>query len=139
MASRLHYWPLLDAEAMRDAVTQLRFDYLLHALMFMPLAPLWRLAFPRHSLWLIIPAAANPMRHILVHTGQHYSDNMSRAFFKDLGIPEADINLGVGSGSHAEQVGKTMMAFEKVIRKEKPDWVVVVGDVNATCACSAWR
>jgi UDP-N-acetylglucosamine 2-epimerase (non-hydrolysing) len=76
------------------------------------------------------------IEHVLVHTGQHYDDNMSKAFFKALDIPEADINLGVGSGSHAEQVGKTMMEFEKVVRSEKPDWVVVVGDVNATCACS---
>jgi UDP-N-acetylglucosamine 2-epimerase (non-hydrolysing) len=74
--------------------------------------------------------------HLLVHTGQHYDDKMSKAFFEALDIPDADINLGVGSGSHAEQVGRTMMAFEKVVRAEKPDWVVVVGDVNATCACS---
>ena len=74
--------------------------------------------------------------HVLVHTGQHYDDRMSKAFFKALNIPDADINLGVGSGSHAEQVGHTMIEFEKVIRQEKPDWVVVVGDVNATCACS---
>ena len=74
--------------------------------------------------------------HILVHTGQHYDDNMSKTFFRELEIPEADINLGVGSGSHAEQVGRTMIEFEKVVRREKPDWVVVVGDVNATCACS---
>lgn len=74
--------------------------------------------------------------HLLVHTGQHYDDNMSKAFFEALDIPEADINLGIGSGSHAEQVGLTMIAFEKVIRQEKPDWVIVVGDVNATCACS---
>ena len=76
------------------------------------------------------------IEHILVHTGQHYDDRMSRAFFEALQIPEADINLGVGSGSHAEQVGNTMIAFEKVLEKEKPDWVVVVGDVNATLACS---
>ncbi len=74
--------------------------------------------------------------HILVHTGQHYDDSMSKAFFDALGIPEADINLGIGSGTHAEQVGNTMIEFEKVLRKEKPDWVVVVGDVNATLACS---
>ncbi len=74
--------------------------------------------------------------HILVHTGQHYDDRMSKAFFKSLGIPEADINLGIGSGSHAEQVGNTMIAIEKVLIDEKPDWVVVVGDVNATLACS---
>jgi UDP-N-acetylglucosamine 2-epimerase (non-hydrolysing) len=76
------------------------------------------------------------IKHVLVHTGQHYEDNMSRAFFEALDIPDAEINLGVGSGSHAEQVGQTMIAFEKVVKEEKPDWVVVVGDVNATCACS---
>lgn len=74
--------------------------------------------------------------HLLVHTGQHYDDRMSRAFFESLGIPDADINLGIGSGTHAEQVGNTMIAFEKVCLEEKPDWVVVVGDVNATLACS---
>ena len=76
------------------------------------------------------------VEHILVHTGQHYDYRMSRAFFKSLSIPAANINLGVGSGSHAEQVGNTMIAFEKVLLQEKPDWVVVVGDVNATLACS---
>ncbi|MGQ1785742.1 non-hydrolyzing UDP-N-acetylglucosamine 2-epimerase [Saccharicrinis sp. GN24d3] len=76
------------------------------------------------------------IHHILVHTGQHYDDRMSKSFFESLEIPEADINLGIGSGSHAEQVGKTMIAFEQVLIKEKPDWVVVVGDVNATLACS---
>jgi len=78
----------------------------------------------------------SPLHHILVHTGQHYDDRMSKAFFEALNIPNADINLGVGSGSHAEQVGHTMIAFEKVLVDEKPDWVVVVGDVNATLACS---
>jgi UDP-N-acetylglucosamine 2-epimerase (non-hydrolysing) len=76
------------------------------------------------------------IQHLLVHTGQHYDDRMSRTFFEELGIPDADINLGVGSGTHAEQVGNTMIAFEKVLQKEKPDWVVVVGDVNATLAGS---
>jgi UDP-N-acetylglucosamine 2-epimerase len=56
----------------------------------------------------------NRIEHLLVHTGQHYDDRMSRAFFEDLDIPDADINLGVGSGTHAEQVGHTMIAFEKV-------------------------
>jgi UDP-N-acetylglucosamine 2-epimerase (non-hydrolysing) len=76
------------------------------------------------------------VEHILVHTGQHYDDRMSKQFFNDLNIPDADINLGVGSGSHAEQVGQTMILFEKVLRQLQPDWVVVVGDVNATLACS---
>ncbi len=79
---------------------------------------------------------APKIEHLLVHTGQHYDDRMSKTFFESLNIPEADINLGVGSGTHAEQVGNTMMAFEKVLEQEKPDWVVVVGDVNATLACS---
>ena len=78
----------------------------------------------------------NSIEHILVHTGQHYDDRMSKAFFKALNIPKADINLGIGSGSHAEQVGNTMIAFEKILLEEKPDWVIVLGDVNATLACS---
>ena len=76
------------------------------------------------------------IEHLLVHTGQHYDDRMSRSFFQALGIPEANINLGIGSGTHAEQVGRTMIEFEKVAQQHAPDWVVVVGDVNATCACS---
>jgi len=76
------------------------------------------------------------INHLLVHTGQHYDDSMSKAFFEELSIPEADINLKIGSGTHAEQVGQTMIAFEKVLKAERPDWVVVVGDVNATLACS---
>jgi UDP-N-acetylglucosamine 2-epimerase (non-hydrolysing) len=78
----------------------------------------------------------NSIEHILVHTGQHYDDRMSQAFFEQLEISPADINLGVGSGSHAEQVGHTMIEFEKVLKDRKPDWVVVVGDVNAILACS---
>lgn len=78
----------------------------------------------------------NPILHVLVHTGQHYDVRMSESFFEALGIPDPDINLEVGSGSHAEQVGNTMMEFEKVLLDEQPDWVVVVGDVNATLACS---
>ena len=76
------------------------------------------------------------VKHVLVHTGQHYDVRMSEQFFKELDIPAPDINLEIGSGSHAEQVGRTMIEFEKVVRAEQPDWVVVLGDVNATCACS---
>jgi UDP-N-acetylglucosamine 2-epimerase (non-hydrolysing) len=78
----------------------------------------------------------NVIQHLLVHTGQHYDVRMSKAFFSELEIPEPDINLEIGSGSHAEQLGYTMIAFEKVLLTEKPDWVVVVGDVNATLSCS---
>lgn len=74
--------------------------------------------------------------HLLVHTGQHYDDRMSKSFFMSLDIPESDINLGIGSGSHAEQVGYAMIAFERILLQENPNWVVVVGDVNATLACS---
>jgi UDP-N-acetylglucosamine 2-epimerase (non-hydrolysing) len=77
-----------------------------------------------------------PIEHFLVHTGQHYDIRLSENFFAELGIPQPDINLEIGSGSHAEQVGRTMMAFEKVLYHINPDWVVVVGDVNATLACS---
>lgn len=76
------------------------------------------------------------IEHILVHTGQHYDVRLSENFFRELGIPDPDINLEIGSGSHAEQVGHTMIEFEKVLRQHQPDWVVVVGDVNATLACS---
>jgi UDP-N-acetylglucosamine 2-epimerase (non-hydrolysing) len=76
------------------------------------------------------------VEHVLVHTGQHYDVRMSEAFFSELNIPDPDINLEIGSGSHAEQLGYTMIAFEKVLVEHKPDWVVVVGDVNATLSCS---
>ena len=73
---------------------------------------------------------------IIVHTGQHYDLNMSDAFFKDLELPEPDIHLGIGSGSHAEQTGKVMIAYEKALFKHRPDMVIVVGDVNSTMACT---
>lgn len=76
------------------------------------------------------------IEQLLVHTGQHYDFKMSQVFFQDLEIPAPDIFLNVGSGSHAEQTAKTMVEFEKVLLKEKPELVLVVGDVNSTIACS---
>lgn len=75
-------------------------------------------------------------RPVIVHTGQHYDDAMSESFFRDLSLPSPDVYLGVGSGTHAAQTAAVMIAFEPVVRKEKPDWVVVVGDVNSTLACA---
>jgi len=72
----------------------------------------------------------------LVHTGQHYDEKMSDIFFRELGIPAPDINLEVGSGSHAVQTANVMTKFEPVCEQEKPDWVLVVGDVNSTMACT---
>jgi UDP-N-acetylglucosamine 2-epimerase (non-hydrolysing) len=80
--------------------------------------------------------SVDKVEHLLVHTGQHYDERMSKAFFEALIIPKADINLGIGSGSHAEQVGQSMIALEKVFIKEQPDWVVIYGDVNATMAAT---
>ncbi len=73
---------------------------------------------------------------LIVHTGQHYDAAMSDAFFDDLGMPRPDVYLGVGSGSHAVQTAKIMTEFEPVVLSEKPDWVLVVGDVNSTIACA---
>ncbi|MBC8042909.1 MAG: UDP-N-acetylglucosamine 2-epimerase (non-hydrolyzing) [Rhizobacter sp.] len=73
---------------------------------------------------------------VILHTGQHYDEKMSQVFFTELGLPKPDIYLGVGSGSHAEQTAKVMVAFEKVLQDQIPDLVVVVGDVNSTLACS---
>jgi len=78
----------------------------------------------------------SPADLLLVHTGQHYSRNMSDDFFRDLSIPEPDINLEVGSGSHAEQTARIMIAFEPACLEHRPDWVIVVGDVNSTLACA---
>jgi UDP-N-acetylglucosamine 2-epimerase (non-hydrolysing) len=72
---------------------------------------------------------------ILVHTGQHYDASMSQMFFQQLGIPEPDVNLGVGSASHAVQTAEILRAFEPVVLEHRPDAVVVVGDVNSTIAC----
>lgn len=75
-------------------------------------------------------------RQVLVHTGQHYDEAMSESFFTDLGIPRPDVNLEIGSGTHAEQTARTMLAIEPVIVEHRPDWVVVVGDVNSTIAAT---
>ena len=79
---------------------------------------------------------AEMIRHILVHTGQHYDDLMSGSFFSDLKLPKPDVHLGVGSGSHAVQTAEIMKKFEEVLVEAKPDVVVVVGDVNSTLACA---
>lgn len=88
----------------------------------------------------IAPLMAEYTRHdriepLLVHTGQHYDEKMSDLFFRDLGIPQPDVNLGVGSGSHAVQTAEIMRAFESVVLEHRPDAVLVVGDVNSTIAC----
>ena len=79
---------------------------------------------------------SNKITPVLVHTGQHYDDNMSRVFFEQLEISKPEINLGVGSGTNSRQVGEVISRFEPLILKEKPDAVLVVGDVNSTIACS---
>jgi UDP-N-acetylglucosamine 2-epimerase (non-hydrolysing) len=85
---------------------------------------------------LVFELGRRGVRSLLLHTGQHYDEEMSRVFFHDLGLPEPDIYLGVGSGSHAEQTAKIMVEFEKVCISKKPNLVVVVGDVNSTLACT---
>jgi UDP-N-acetylglucosamine 2-epimerase (non-hydrolysing) len=92
---------------------------------FMKIAPLYHAL--KKETW------AEP---VIVHTGQHYDLNMSDVFFQDLELPEPDIHLGVGSGSHAEQTGQVMIAYEKILLETRPDMVVVVGDVNSTVACT---
>jgi len=77
-----------------------------------------------------------PISHILVHTGQHYDYEMSQVFFQELELPKPDVYLRIGSGTHAEQTGKTMIECEKVLLEEKPDLVIVVGDVNSTLAAA---
>ena len=98
---------------------------------FMKIAPLLR-AIDKHN----AASQGNTIEPALVHTGQHYDYEMSQAFFQDLELPKPDIYLGVGSGTHAEQTGKVMIELEKVLLSEKPDLVVVVGDVNSTLAAA---
>ena len=76
------------------------------------------------------------VKHLICHTGQHYDEKMSKVFFDELGLPHPDFDLGVGSGSHAVQTAGIMIEFEKVLQQEKPDLIIVVGDVNSTIACS---
>lgn len=92
---------------------------------FTKVAPLW------HAL-----KAAPDFDPVLVHTGQHYDANMSGDVLADLGLHEPDHHLGVGGGSHAEQTGRVMIAYEKVVEAERPDWIIVVGDVNSTLAAA---
>ena len=73
---------------------------------------------------------------VLLHTGQHYDANMSQIFFEQLGLPAPDINLEIGSGSHAVQTAQTMIAFEQQVLQHRPDWVLVYGDVNSTVAAT---
>jgi UDP-N-acetylglucosamine 2-epimerase (non-hydrolysing) len=76
------------------------------------------------------------LEQILLHTGQHYDAAMSDRFFEELGLPEPDVNLGVGSATHAVQTGKILIEFDPVLERMRPDWVVVYGDVNSTVACA---
>lgn len=93
---------------------------------FMKIAPIW---FEMSRL-------KSYFKPILLHTGQHYDYEMSKVFFEDLHLPKPEYFLGIGSGTHAEQTARIMIEFEKVLQKERPDLVIVVGDVNSTLACS---
>jgi UDP-N-acetylglucosamine 2-epimerase (non-hydrolysing) len=92
---------------------------------FMKVAPLW------HAL-----KAAPDFTPVLIHTGQHYDPNMSGAILRDLGLPDPDFHLGIGSGSHAEQTGRVMIEYGRIAAEHRPDWLVVVGDVNSTLAAA---
>lgn len=83
----------------------------------------------------VFETSKNIIEHKICHTGQHYDIKMSKVFFEDLGLPEPDFYLGIGSASHAQQTAKIMVEFEKVLINERPDVVLVVGDVNSTIAC----
>jgi hypothetical protein len=92
---------------------------------FMKVAPLYHVL--RKYPW---------FKPVVVHTGQHYDANMSDMLLNDLGLPDPDLHLGVGSGTHAEQTAGVMLAYERVCLEQPPNWVVVVGDVNSTIACA---
>ena len=92
---------------------------------FMKVAPLY------HAL-----KASGWAKPVLIHTGQHYDRNMSDAILEDLRVPSPDFHLGIGSGTHAEQTGNVMIAYEKICMENRPDWTIVVGDVNPTAACA---
>lgn len=93
---------------------------------FMKVAPILRAVAERDS----------NVQQILVHTGQHFDAKMSDVFFDELGLPTPDEHLGISGGSHAEQTARIMLAFEPILLKHRPNWLVVVGDVNSTVACS---
>lgn len=99
---------------------------------FMKVAPIIN-AFNQYS---AEDGRAAGITQVLVHTGQHYDHEMSKLFFEDLAIPRPEINLEIGSGSHGQQTGRIMEAFEGVLLSERPDLVLVVGDVNSTMACA---
>src|SRR5436189_1878980 len=92
---------------------------------FMKAAPVWRALSIRSG-----------VKQILIHTGQHYDNNMSDIFFSQLAMPTPDVNLEVGSGSHAQQTSEVMRRFEPIVQERKPDMVVVYGDVNSTMAAA---
>lgn len=108
---------------------------------FMKIAPIIA-AIQQHNRHLSVDAdnrsgtVSEALHHVLVHTGQHYDQLMSDSFFTDLNLPQPDVHLGVGSGSHAGQTAEIMRKFEEVLVREKPDVLVVVGDVNSTLACA---
>lgn len=93
---------------------------------FIKIAPLFR-AFDKRT---------GEFDQLICHTGQHFDMNMSKVFFEQLEIPEPEYNLGVGSGTHADQTARIMIEFEKILQKEQPDLILVPGDVNSTLACS---
>ena len=93
---------------------------------FMKIAPIIR----------ALASYGNAFDQHLVHTGQHYDPNMSQVFFDELELPTPDVNLEVGSGSHAQQTAQVMLRFEPVVQQYQPDWIVVPGDVNSTVACA---